>query len=242
MYGFFILKAMMTKRILIVDDERDIRDLLEFNLENEGYKTMQARDGLQAVEKAKLKKPDLVLLDIMLPHKDGFEVLRELRADPNTVNIPVIFLTAKDNEIDEVIGLELGADDYIVKPISIRKLLARVKKALRKKPSQAEEASRALSFNGLGIDPSSHRVTVNDKEVMLTKKEFEILLYLARRPGRVITRRILLDELWDENVVVIDRTIDVHIRKIREKLGVANMDKIETIKGIGYRFKNESTS
>jgi len=229
----------MAKKILIVDDEKDIRDLLEFNLENEGYETIKAKDGLEALKKAESGQPDLILLDIMLPHKDGFEVLRELRENKETANIPVIFLTAKDNEIDEVVGLELGADDYIIKPISIRKLLARVKKSFRKKPKQVDDASDTLKFNGLSIDASSYQTKVDGQEIMFTRKEFEILHYLANRPGRVITRRILLDELWDENVVVIDRTIDVHIRKIREKLGPNHMNKIETIKGVGYRFKSE---
>ena len=229
----------MAKKILLVDDEKDILDLLEFNLESEGYKTYKAQDGEEALKKARDKQPDLVLLDIMLPKKDGLEVLRELRGDKATSDIPVIFLTAKDSEIDEVVGLELGADDYIVKPISIRKLLARVKKAFRKAPIFAKESTELLEFAGLSIEPSSYQVRVDGTEVMLTKKEFEILLFLARRPGRVITRRILLDELWDDNVVVIDRTVDVHIRKIREKLGPEYMDFIETIKGVGYRFKNE---
>ena len=229
----------MAKKILIVDDEKDILDLLEFNLEAEGYKTYKAKDGDEALQKAESKKPDLILLDIMLPKKDGFEVLRELRVNAKTSDIPVIFLTAKDSEIDEVVGLELGADDYIIKPISIRKLLARVKKAFRKQVVSPVEPSESLDFEGLSIDPSSYQVRVNDKEIMLTKKEFDILLYLARRPGRVVTRSILLDELWDENVVVIDRTVDVHIRKIREKLGSDFMNHIETIKGVGYRFKSD---
>lgn len=229
----------MAKKILIVDDEKDIRDLLEFNLETEGYKTSKAQDGEEALKKAVEKKPDLILLDIMLPKKDGFEVLRELRAGKETSDIPVIFLTAKDSEIDEVVGLELGADDYIIKPISIRKLLARVKKAFRKTPPPMNETVERLEFGNLSIDPSSYQVNIENNEVMLTKKEFEILLFLARRPGRVITRRILLDELWDDNVVVIDRTVDVHIRKIREKLGPRYQNYIETIKGVGYRFKSE---
>ena len=229
----------MAKKILLLDDEKDILDLLQFNLEGEGYKTNKARDGEEALKKAVDKQPDLILLDIMLPKKDGFEVLRDLRANKATANIPVIFLTAKDSEIDEVVGLELGADDYIIKPISIRKLLARVKKTFRKAPQQIVETSEALEFGGLLIDPSSYQVKVDGQEIMLTKKEFEILLFLAKRPGRVITRRILLDELWDDNVVVIDRTVDVHIRKIREKLGTQFMDYIETIKGVGYRFKSE---
>ncbi|MBN1558990.1 response regulator transcription factor, partial [candidate division KSB1 bacterium] len=205
----------------------------------EGYKTYKALDGEEALKKAAEKQPDLILLDIMLPKKDGFEVLRELRANRKTADIPVIFLTAKDSEIDEIVGLELGADDYIVKPISIRKLLARVRKSFRKAPQQMIETTESLAFGALTIDPGSYQVLVDGEEVMLTKKEFEILLFLARRPGRVITRRILLDELWDDNVIVIDRTVDVHIRKIREKLGPAYSEFIETIKGVGYRFKSD---
>jgi two-component system, OmpR family, alkaline phosphatase synthesis response regulator PhoP len=181
----------------------------------------------------------LILLDIMLPKKDGLSVLRELRTSPATRDIPVIFLTAKDSEIDEVVGLELGADDYIVKPISIHKLMARLKKALRK-PAPAEGTTQAvLQFGDFIIDAEKYRVTAGQREVTLTKKEFEMLLYLARRPGRVISRRIFLEELWEDNVVVIDRTIDVHIRKIREKLGDNYMDLIETLKGVGYRFRSE---
>ncbi len=228
----------MAPKILIVDDEKDIRDLLDFNLKREGYRIYKARDGLEALEQAKSRKPDLILLDIMLPHKDGFEVLRELQKNTKTASIPVIFLTARDNEIDEVVGLELGAEDYVVKPISIRTLVARVKKALRQTSHRNNESS-PLSFDDITIDPGSFQVMVGEREVMLTRKEFEILYYLASRPGRVITRQLLLEELWDSNVVVIDRTIDVHIRKIREKIGPEHMRLIETIKGMGYRFKKE---
>ena len=228
----------MAPKILIVDDEKDIRDLLDFNLKREGYRIYKARDGLEALAQAKSRKPDLILLDIMLPHKDGFEVLRELQKNTKTASIPVIFLTARDNEIDEVVGLELGAEDYVVKPISIRTLVARVKKALRQTSHRNNESS-PLSFDDITIDPGSFQVMVGEREVMLTRKEFEILYYLASRPGRVITRQLLLEELWDSNVVVIDRTIDVHIRKIREKIGPEHMRLIETIKGMGYRFKKE---
>lgn len=229
----------MSKKILIVDDEKDIVELLEFNLETEGYKTITAFDGEEAIKKAITSTPDLILLDIMLPKKDGLEVLRELRTSAVTRNIPVIFLTAKGSEIDEVIGLELGADDYIIKPISIRKLLARIKKVFRKPTPAGEQTQPVLQFDDLIIDPEKYRVVAGSNEVVLTKKEFEILLYLARRPGRVVTRRIFLEELWDDNVVVIDRTIDVHVRKIREKLGEPYMNRIETIKGVGYRFRGE---
>ncbi|MDZ7369810.1 MAG: response regulator transcription factor [candidate division KSB1 bacterium] len=225
----------MQKTILIVDDEKDIVDLLAYNLQAEGYAVSTAFDGEEAVKKAESEKPDLILLDIMLPKKDGRQVLRELREKPSTSSIPVIFLTAKDSEIDEVIGLELGADDYVVKPIAIRKLLARIKKAFRKPAS--EETQNVLQFGDLIIDPAKYLVTAGGREITLTKKEFEILLYLAQRPKRVVSRRILLEDLWEDNVVVIDRTIDVHIRKIREKLGEPYLNHIETIKGVGYRFR-----
>lgn len=227
----------MPKRILVVDDEQDILDLLHYNLETEGFEIVTALDGDTAIEMAESEPIDLIILDIMLPGKDGWEVLREIRRNPETRHIPVIFLTAKDSEVDEVVGLELGADDYIVKPISIRKLQARVKTVLRKTAKPPEEPSGKIRYGYFEIDPSSYVVKVEGNSVNLTKKEFEILAYLAKRPGRVITRDILLNEIWGDDVVVIDRTIDVHIRKIREKLGEDYMNLIETIKGVGYRFR-----
>jgi two-component system alkaline phosphatase synthesis response regulator PhoP len=229
----------MAKTILIVDDEQDILDLLTFNLKREGYETLSAADGESALALARSAQPDLIILDVMLPGRDGWEVLRELRHDPATRSLAVIFLTAKDSEIDEVVGLELGADDYIVKPISMHKLIARVKLALRKSPAIADYVPDKLSFGQVVIDAAEYSVLVDGESVAFTKKEFEILLYLSKRPGRVITREILLNELWGDEVVVIDRTIDVHIRKIREKLGEKNMRHIETIKGVGYRFISE---
>lgn len=228
----------MGKRILIVDDEQDILDLLRFNLENEGYETIVASDGMQALELAK-NHPDLIILDVMLPGKDGWEVMRALRQSPQTQNIPVIFLTAKSGEIDEVVGLELGADDYVVKPISIRKLLARVKAVFRKAQPAALEADKPMRFGEVEINTLNYSVTVAGKSVPFTKKEFELFVYLAKRPGRVVTRDTLLNEIWGDNVVVIDRTIDVHIRKIREKLGEEHLQLIETIKGVGYRLRAE---
>jgi len=174
----------------------------------------------------------------MLPGKDGWEVLKELRRQEETRHIPVIFLTAKDSEIDEVVGLELGADDYIIKPIAIRKFIARVKMVLRKSKQNREEA-QIISIDDIEIDLQGYQVKVAGHKVDLTKKEFQILVYLAQRPGKVITREILLNEIWGEDVVVIDRTVDVHIRKIREKFGPDHMSLIETVKGVGYRFKAE---
>jgi len=228
----------MPKRILLVDDEQDIIDLLKYNLEAEGYEIISATDGLQALELAQ-SSPDLIILDVMLPGKDGWEVIRQLRQTEGTKHIPVIFLTAKGGEVDEVVGLELGADDYMIKPISIRKLIARVKVVLRKAATTQPHADTTIRFGEVEINPPHYTVKVAGKSVAFTKKEFEVLLYLAKRPGRVITRDTLLNEIWGDDVVVIDRTIDVHIRKIREKLGENNMHLIETIKGVGYRLKAE---
>ncbi len=227
---------IMAKTILVVDDEQDIIDLLVYNLKAEGYKTLKAMDGDQAIKSAVSAKPDLIILDVMLPGKDGWEVIRELGQRKETQNIPVIFLTAKDNEIDEVLGLELGADDYLVKPISIRKLLARVKTVMRKTTIR-QEPDDTVRLSELVIDPQKYQVNVAGNIIVLTKKEFEILYYLAKRPGRVITREMLLDEIWGNDVIVVDRTIDVHIRKIREKFGHKYENMIETIKGVGYRLK-----
>jgi two-component system alkaline phosphatase synthesis response regulator PhoP len=233
----------MAKRILLVDDEQDILDLLKYNLEAEGYETLAATEGLQALELAQNPKggayPDLIILDVMLPGKDGWEVIRQLRQNSSTRYIPVIFLTAKGGEVDEVVGLELGADDYIVKPISMRKLLARVKTVLRKTGASEMEPAAVLRFGEVEINTLNYSVKVAGKTIPFTKKEFEVLVYLAKRPGRVVTRDTLLSEVWGHDVVVIDRTIDVHIRKIREKLGEKNMHLIETIKGVGYRLKAE---
>jgi len=230
----------MTKRLLLVDDEQDILDLLKYNLEAEGYEIVTAANGLQALELAQ-NSPDLIILDVMLPGKDGWEVIRQLRQNENTKSIPVIFLTAKGGEIDEVVGLELGADDYIIKPISIRKLLARVKNVLRKTTGNQLEPEAIWRFGEVEINSLNYSVKVAGKMVAFTKKEFEVLLYLAKRPGRVVTRETFLNEIWGDDVVVIDRTIDVHIRKIREKLGEKNMPLVETIKGVGYRLKAEES-
>lgn len=226
----------MANKILIVDDEPDIIDLLSFNLQSEGYAVISAGSGLDAITLAASQKPDLILLDIMLPEKDGREVIQEIRKNPATENIPVIFLTAKDSEFDEVLGLELGADDYIIKPIRIQKLLARIKAVLRKSQKQQPSKSNDIQLGDIQIEPLNYRVVCAGQSVHLTRKEFEILLFLAQRPGRVITRDNLLNAIWGEEIVVIDRTIDVHIRKIREKLGPSGEGLIETIKGVGYRL------
>jgi two-component system alkaline phosphatase synthesis response regulator PhoP len=227
----------MSKTILVVDDEQDILDLLKYNLEKEGYRVLTARDGKKALDQAR-HSPDLILLDVMMPEMDGWEVCTQLKRDPNTEHIPVIFLTAKGTEFDEVLGLELGADDYIVKPIAVRSLLARVKAALRRREHAAEARTKGerIQIDKLEINVPNYTVSVNKKEVPMTRREFETLVYLARHRGRVISRETLLNVVWGEDVHVVDRTVDVHISKIREKLGPCG-EYIETVKGVGYRMR-----
>ena len=225
------------KSILVVDDEKDIVDLVKYNLQREGYRILTARNGKEALDQSQ-KHPSLILLDVMMPEINGLEVLKTLKSNPSTRGIPVVFLTAKGSEVDEIIGLELGADDYISKPISIPKLIARIKNVLRKseiRPDQ-KNARQEIVIGVIRINPLQHAVVVNRQEIFFPKKEFEILSYLATYQDQVITRERLLNTIWGENVYVIDRTIDVHIRKIREKLGEF-ADYIETIKGVGYRMR-----
>jgi len=225
------------KRILVVDDERDIVDLLRYNLVKEGYEVVPAYNGKEALEKAS-HPPDLVILDVMMPVLDGFETCKKLKGDPRTASVPVLFLTASSSEVDEVLGLELGADDYIQKPISPRKLVARVKAVLRRSAREAEEPADqpVIRAGRLEINRTNFTVRIGKKEVFFPRKEFEVLALLASSPGKVFTREMLLTSIWGSDVVVIDRTIDVHIRKIREKLG-DDAPVIETIKGVGYKFR-----
>ena len=234
-------KPEMKKTVLVVDDEKDIVDLIKYNLEKENeFDVLTAYNGKDAIEKAMEKKPDIILLDIMMPELNGFDVCKKLKAEKSTENIPVIFLTAKSNEIDEIIGLELGADDYIQKPVSPRKVIARIKSVIRRSgPDGATilKKDEIIKFKNLEVDSITHRVKINNKEVFLPKKEFQLLQFLLSHRGRVFSREILLNQIWGENVYVIDRTIDVHVAKVREKLGEYS-DYIETIKGLGYRFKD----
>lgn len=224
------------KKILVVDDEQDIVELLKYNLTKEGYAVLTARNGEEALEKVK-SKPDLLLLDVMMPQMDGHEVVRRLKRNVATANIPLIFLTAKGMELDEVVGLELGAEDYLVKPISMARLLVRVKAVFRRERSKAEEnMPEEIRVGEIEIFPSRYEIKIGKKLIHLPKKEFETLLFLAQRPQRIVTRKQLLDSVWGEGVFVVDRTVDVHIRKIREKLGTL-ADYLETVKGVGYRFR-----
>ncbi|HUN65657.1 MAG TPA: response regulator transcription factor [Bacteroidota bacterium] len=225
------------KSILVVDDEQDIVDLVKYNLQREGYTVLTARNGKEALQQAG-KNPSLILLDVMMPEMNGLDLLKKLKNDADLRDIPVVFLTAKGSEVDEILGLELGADDYIVKPISIPKLIARIKTVLRKSESQSGSADqqKEFVFGAIEIIPSHHIVRIDKKEVFFPKKEFEILTFLVKHRDQVITRERLLNAIWGQNVYVVDRTIDVHIRKIREKLG-PHAEYIETIKGIGYRIR-----
>ena len=231
------------KTILVVDDERDLLDLIEYNLKKEGYDVLKAEDGLDGIRMAKKYKPDLVLLDIMMPKMGGLEACEQIRADEEIKNTPIIFLTAKSDEKTEVKGLNLGADDFLTKPISTAKLVSRITAVLRRLDNVNSDSSvidpveneNLITVHDLVIDKDRYIVFKNAEELQLPKKEFELLFYLANRKGKVLDRQTLLNEVWGNNIYVIDRTIDVHIRKIREKLGD---DYIETVKGVGYRFKD----
>ena len=226
----------MNSKILLVDNEHDIVEFLQYNLEQEGFEVIPAFDGSEALDKLG-ENPDLIILDIMMPRLDGFEVFKKIREIEAYKNTPIIFLTAKSGEVDEIKGLELGASDYIQKPISPKKLIARVKSNLRKNAGDEKLEPAKINIGPLLIDRENYTVYVDNEEKFLPRKEFEILYFLANNPGRVYSRDSLLKEVWGPDVYVVDRTVDVHIRKIREKL-VEHSDLIETIKGVGYRFKS----
>jgi phosphate regulon transcriptional regulator PhoB len=227
----------MKETILIVEDEKDIVKMLDYNLKNEGYKVIVADDGEDALDAAKTKHPDLILLDLMLPGLDGLEVCKELKNERKTKSIPVIMLTAKAQESDKVVGLELGADDYVTKPFSPRELTARIKAVLRR---GKEKLPEAIKIGDLGLDFSKIEVTVKDRPVELTSKEFELLKTLIQAKGRVLSRDYLLDNVWGFNhaMEIQTRTVDVHIRTLRKKLKSA-AKYIFTVKGYGYRFEYE---
>ena len=221
----------MAKKILIVDDEKDIVDLLKYNLEKEGYQCYVAYDGEEAVSKAKEKNPDLVLLDIMMPKMDGIEACRQIREIDSLKNVFVAFLTARSEEYSELAGFDVGADDYITKPIKPRILISRIQAILKR--NKEEEVKDEIVIGDIRIDRNTFMVTVREHELILPKKEFELLYLLASKPGKVFTRESILNKVWGTDVFVVDRTIDVHIRKIREKIGE---DRIKTVKGVGYKF------
>jgi two-component system, OmpR family, alkaline phosphatase synthesis response regulator PhoP len=226
------------KKILLADDEKDIVEFLEYNLRQEGFKVITAYNGTETLKKIR-EHPDLIILDIMMPELDGFETFRRIRNTTGFEKTPIIFLTAKSGEVDEIKGLDLGASDYIQKPISPRKLIARVKANLRnfESVSSTKSAPQKIKIGPILIDREKYEVALDGKLKIFPRKEFELLYYLAGNPGRVFSRDVLLKDVWGSDVYVVDRTVDVHIRKIREKLG-SHAELIETIKGVGYRFKS----
>ncbi|MBL7760534.1 MAG: response regulator transcription factor [Sediminibacterium sp.] len=221
------------KQILIADDEPDILEIISFNLEKEGYTVHTANNGNEAIEKAKQLNPDLIILDIMMPGKTGVEVCQILRSQPAFKDTLIIFLTALSDDASQIKGLETGADDYVNKPISPKVLISRVNALFRRAGNSNNESGKNITIGNITIDPVKFLVIIDGKEVILAKKEFELIYLLASRPGRVFLRNEILSQVWGNDVIVGDRTIDVHIRKVRQKLGI---DCITTVKGVGYKF------
>ena len=226
----------MPSRVLIAEDEPDIRDLLAFHLEREGFEVARAATGDEALRQVSASVPDLLLLDLMLPLVNGLDVCRRLRADPRTASLPIVMLTARGEELDRVLGLELGADDYIVKPFSPKEVVARVRAVLRR--SRLPDGARRLSTGRLTIDSDRHTVEVAGASVELTPKEFDLLRALAEARGRVLSREFLLDRVWGYAAAgeIESRTVDVHVRRLRVKLGDEGQ-RITTVKGVGYRLE-----
>ena len=227
---------MEKSTILVVEDEADILQLVDHNLKLADFHVLTAQDGYEALSLAKKHLPQLVILDLMLPGLDGFEVCKELKRSPTTKNIPVLMLTARGEEVDRIVGLELGADDYVVKPFSPRELVLRVRAILRRF-SPEESAVTRWQRNGLGVDYESHRVTVDNQESILTATEFRLLAELIRNLGKVLTRDQLLDKVWGYQFDGYARTVDTHIRRLRQKIG-PYAKWIETVRGVGYRFRD----
>lgn len=230
---------MAKEKVLIVDDEEHIVELIKFNLLNAGYEVFTANDGIEAVKIAKAEKPNLLLLDLMLPGIDGFDVCKEIKRDNEMKKTSIIMLTAKGEELDKILGLELGADDYITKPFSVRELLARVKAVLRRTNTFNEiEENDVYDSQNLRVDFERHEVYVNEKKVDLTLKEFELLQILIKNRGKILKRETLLDKIWGYEYIGETRTVDVHIRYLRKKIEEDDKNPrfIETIRGVGYRF------
>lgn len=222
------------QKILIVDDEPDILELIEYNLKKEGYQVYSARNGQEAVTEAKRSLPDLIVLDIMMPKMDGIEACRIMRTMPEFKNTFMVFLTARSEEYSEIAGFNVGADDYIAKPIKPRALVSRINAILRRNAPAEDVSDNKLEIGDLVIDREAYLVYKAGEKVVLAKKEFELLYLLASKPGKVYTREVILKNIWEDSVVVTNRTIDVHIRKLREKLGD---NIVATVKGVGYKFE-----
>jgi two-component system phosphate regulon response regulator PhoB len=226
----------VSQKIYIVEDEPDIRDTLKYNFSNEGFKVFTSPDGEEALSNIKKVLPDVLILDLMLPGVSGLDVCKSIRADDDIKDMSIIMLTAKGEEIDRVIGFELGADDYVTKPFSVRELILRVK-VLLKKQRESLVQNKLVTFGPIRIDLDAHELKINDKEIVLTALEFKLLQHLVKRKGRVQTREQLLGDVWGYSAEVTTRTVDTHIKRLREKLGNTS-DYIQTIRGVGYRFSN----
>lgn len=221
-----------TYKILVVDDENDILEFIQYNLKKEGYDVLLAHNGQEAIDVARKGKPDLILLDVMMPVMDGIEACKQIKSDPAFEGTFVVFLTARAEEYSEIAGFNAGADDYISKPIKPRVLLSRISAILRRKSKEVVEAK--ITVGDIVIDRETFLVYKNGVKIQLARKEFELLFLLASKPGKVFTREYILEKVWGDEVLVVDRTIDVHIRKLREKLGD---EYIGTVKGVGYKFE-----
>jgi len=221
--------------ILVVDDERDIVEAIEYNLKKEGYSVSRAFDGINGLKSAREKSPDLILLDLMLPGIAGLELCKTLKADPKTAQIPIIMLTAKGEETDKVVGLEIGADDYMTKPFGMKELIARIKNILKRASKKAIQPKKNLKIGPIEINLDKHQVTAAGKPIELTAKEFALLQFLMESPDKVFGRELLLDRVWGIDQSIETRTVDVHMLRLRDKLGKAGK-ALETLRGVGYRF------
>ena len=228
----------ITKTIYIVEDEPDIRETLAYNLSQEGFKVSEFSDAESCLNKIQKKKPDLLLLDLMLPGMSGLDLCKEIRADIALKNLAIIMLTAKGEEVDRIVGFELGADDYVTKPFSVRELILRVKVIL-KKQTESVESDESIEFGPIKLNLDAHEVLINNDEIVLTALEFKLLKHLIKRRGRVQTRDQLLGDVWGYSSEVTTRTVDTHIKRLREKLGTVG-DYIQTVRGVGYRLNNQS--
>ncbi|MFA9213020.1 MAG: response regulator transcription factor [Candidatus Methylacidiphilales bacterium] len=233
------MKDKKQYKILVVDDEKDIQEFIEYNLKKEGYEVFLANNGIEAIDQAKKIKPDLILMDVMMPQMDGIQACQQIKSNPALNKIFIVFLTARAEEYSELAGFDAGADDYIAKPIKPKLLLTRLSAILRRKESNNNESSEVenikLNVKGLIIDRDTFLVYKGTEKIQLARKEFELLYLLASKPGKVFKREIILEKVWGDEVIVGDRTIDVHIRKIREKIGE---DLLGTVKGVGYKFED----
>ncbi len=229
---------MPKQTILVIEDEQSLVEVLSYNLANEGFDVLTATDGQEGLRRAQSSLPDLVVLDLMLPVIDGLQVCRQLRSDPRTQHIRILMLTAKSEEIDEIVGFNMGADDYVPKPFKLRPLIHRVK-ALLRRPATNQESHEVVSIHGVDVDRLNHVARIDGEELQLTPTEFRLLWTVARQPGRTYSRHELLDTCRGEDANALERTIDVHVRSLRQKLG-ESANLIETVRGVGYRFRSRS--